>query len=55
MTEEIKLNHQIRDVKVVNNEWMCNVHKDTQLDFHHMTGQYEYYACPKCGNYIKVD
>lgn len=55
MADKIKLNREIRNVKVENNEWMCDEHPDTVLEFHHMTNQYEYYACPKCGNYIKVD
>ena len=52
---EVKLNREIHDVVVLDNEWMCNEHPDTILEFHHMSNQYEYYACPKCGNYIKVD
>ena len=52
---EVKLNREIYDVKIVDNEWMCNQHPDTILEFHHLSSQYEYYACPKCGNYIKVD
>ena len=52
---EIKLNREIYNVVVLDNEWMCNEHTDTPLEFHHLSSQYEYYACPKCGNYIKVD
>ena len=59
MTEQVKLNRQIYQVEVKEidgtTEWMCNEHPDTVLEFHHMSSQYEYYACPKCGNYIKVD
>ena len=52
---EVKLNREIYEVVVIDNEWMCDEHPDTVLEFHHMSNQYEYYACPKCGNYIKVD
>ena len=55
LMSEVKLNREIHNVVVLNNEWMCNEHPDTPLEFHHMSSQYEYYACPKCGNYIKVD
>ena len=55
MSNEVKLNHEIYDVVVVDNEWMCDKHKDTPLEFHHLSASYEYYACPKCGNFIKVD
>lgn len=52
---EVKLNNIIRNVKIINNEWMCNEHPNVILEFHHMSNQYEYYACPECGNYIQVD
>lgn len=52
---EVKLNREIHNVEIIDNEWMCNEHPDTILEFHHLSSQYEYYACPKCGNYIKVD
>lgn len=52
---EVKLNTEIHNVEVIDNEWICNVHKDTILEFHSMSFNYEYYCCPKCGNYIKVD
>lgn len=55
MSDKVKLNLEIREVKVVDNEWMCDEHPDTVLEFYKLTQQYEYYACPKCGNYIKVD
>ena len=52
---EVKLNREIYEVVVLDNEWMCNDHPDTILEFYDMDNNYEYYACPKCGNYIKVD
>ena len=52
---EVKLNREIYEVVVIDNEWMWDEHPDTILEFHHMDNNYEYYACPKCGNYIKVD
>lgn len=52
---EVELNKQIWDVVVLDNEWMCDEHPDTVLEFHHMDHSYEYYACPCCGNYIKVN
>ena len=55
MSNEVKLKREIYSVVVLDNEWMCDEHPDTPLEFHHLSSQYEYYACPKCGNYIKVD
>lgn len=55
MSDKPKLNNQIHNVKVIDNEWVCNIHEDTILVFHSMSSQYEYYSCPKCGNYIKVN
>lgn len=52
---EVKLNREIYNVEIVDNEWVCDVHTDTILEFYCLTHHHEYYACPKCGNYIKVD
>lgn len=52
---DIKLNNIIRNVKIINNEWVCNEHPYIILEFYDMDNNYEYYACPECGNYIKVD
>lgn len=56
---EVKLNREIYNVSMKEidgeNHWMCNEHPDTVLEFYDMDNNYEYYACPKCGNYIKVD
>ena len=40
---EVKLNREIHNVVVLDNEWMCNEHPDTILEFHHLSSQYEYY------------
>lgn len=52
---EVKLNREIYNVVVLDNEWMCNEHPDTQLEFHHLSSQYEYYACPKCGQLMNFN
>lgn len=50
-----KLKDEIFDVQIVDNEWMCNNHPTVPLAFYKLTPSYEYYACPECGDYIKVD